>query len=619
MRMDVQGLRSLLLSGIVLTAPAFSWAVEVVPPAPPTASGIRLRTTETTAPATPAPPKKQVSLEPLAFNGVKIGVTTVADVAKAWGAPRQSNQQETIIQQTFVVEPFERLEATFYRGVILSATVVLREGLPLDDVAKRLEVSSFEAATLRDLNGTLVGRVYPERGVTLLYSAGADRKIAQIVLDALEAHPFVLRGEQYLNRKPSRALADADLAIQVDDQSEHAWRLRGEALLQLDQIEDALAAAQKATTFAGTHPASRLLESRCLARRGERTAATAKAQEALKLATDRPEWRARALCDLGDLLVLGTPQESQQALTTFQQAIQAAEPQLRNTIFETRRLAAEGMIAAHIGAANAVAHGAWQNKPLAVSRWLERAVQLSQDLYPEEPDRTVDWTFAIGVNATETAVHLNGQLDVRSWVDDCRTLAEQRLADVTDVGDRLAILRKLVLAYDNVAVSAQRRNDADAALKYAQQALAIWQQVVDQYGLTAADKELFGRLNFRLGSLHALLKSDHAQAVAWFDKARPNLELAVDKHISADPGALGETMVSMAVSYWTIGQQQLALDMTQSGLRWMERGVEIGSLDRGALAVPYGNLARMFQHTGDTQRAASYEELASKATGKTSK
>jgi hypothetical protein len=214
---------------------------------------------------------------------------------------------------------------------------------------------------------------------------------------------------------------------------------------------------------------------------------------------------------------------------------------------------------------------------------------------------------------------LNGQLDVRSWVDDCRTLAEQRLADVVDTRDRVAILRRLVIAYDNVAVSAQRRNDADAAIKYGQQALSIWQQVVEQDGLSPADMELFGRLNFRLGSLHALLKTDHEQGVIWFDKARPHLELTTDKHVSSDPGALGETMVSMAVSYWTVGQQQLALDMTQNGLRWMEHSVEIGSLDRAALAVPYGNLARMYQHTGDNQRAASFQELASKATGRTKK
>jgi hypothetical protein len=53
--------------------------------------------------------------------------------------------------------------------------------------------------------------------------------------------------------------------------------------------------------------------------------------------------------------------------------------------------------------------------------------------------------------------------------------------------------------------------------------------------------------------------------------------------------------------------------LTQQGLRLLEDSVEAGALSQTALAVPYGNLASMLNHQGDTVLAGRYAELASRS------
>ena len=59
----------------------------------------------------------------------------------------------------------------------------------------------------------------------------------------------------------------------------------------------------------------------------------------------------------------------------------------------------------------------------------------------------------------------------------------------------------------------------------------------------------------------------------------------------------------MGVSYWQLGNQTHALDLTQTGVGLVEAAVENGVLAKTTLAVPYGNLATMYQQMGEeTQR-----------------
>ena len=67
----------------------------------------------------------------------------------------------------------------------------------------------------------------------------------------------------------------------------------------------------------------------------------------------------------------------------------------------------------------------------------------------------------------------------------------------------------------------------------------------------------------------------------------------------------------MGVTYWQLGEQNRALELTQKR-REPGRGGGRGRHPRhdSTLGVPYGNLATMYQKMGENTNAAKYAELA---------
>src|SRR5690606_22176352 len=59
-----------------------------------------------------------------------------------------------------------------------------------------------------------------------------------------------------------------------------------------------------------------------------------------------------------------------------------------------------------------------------------------------------------------------------------------------------------------------------------------------------------GRLYYRIGSLHAVQRSDHKTAVSWYEKAVPLLDRPLPATSRDQQGRYGEWLVSMGISYW---------------------------------------------------------------------
>jgi len=78
-------------------------------------------------------------------------------------------------------------------------------------------------------------------------------------------------------------------------------------------------------------------------------------------------------------------------------------------------------------------------------------------------------------------------------------------------------------------------------------------------------------------------------------------------------GRLGESYVSMAISYWQVDRREDALELSRRGVDLMVTAVDGGQLEERALAVAYGNLATMYAEQGDEQRSRNYAEMASRA------
>jgi len=154
------------------------------------------------------------------------------------------------------------------------------------------------------------------------------------------------------------------------------------------------------------------------------------------------------------------------------------------------------------------------------------------------------------------------------------------------------------------------RGEHAKALEYGEKAVASLEAGIDASRADSDAAYLLGRLYFRLGAIHAIGKGDHSTAVTWFDKAVPVLKQAAGEAKAADSARLGETFVSMGVSYWESNQRDLAVSLTKQGVELMQQAVKDGVLQSASLQVPYGNLATMNRQLGNTDEASKYLQQA---------
>ena len=131
-----------------------------------------------------------------------------------------------------------------------------------------------------------------------------------------------------------------------------------------------------------------------------------------------------------------------------------------------------------------------------------------------------------------------------------------------------------------------------------------------------AAKYLAGRLFYYVGANYAVHHDAHQEAVRWYEQAQPYLAKDLPANATSDLGIHGERLISMGVSYWRASAQDEAVNLTQRGLEMMVLAKREGSMDESALAVPYGNLATMYEALEEPDRAsrmaARAEEIESR-------
>jgi len=559
-----------------------------------------------------APP---VAVEPASFKGVTPGQSTLAEVDQAWGAPKEVRKQGELLVQLYSVEPFDRVEASFYQGKVVSIVIRLQQSFPAKVVAEQLELATIRPVLVSNELGEILGQAYPERGVLFAFEPATQpgkpsMNVAQIVLEPITPEPFVLRAETYLESRPEVSLQDLDQALKLQADNARAHWLRARALGLLGRLDEAVKAMAEATRLEPDNAHYRVTQAQLLGQLGHFEEAVKQARQAVELSQHKPHVRARALCLLGDLLASGAKPDYKQAIEYHIQAVRAADPLTADPHPAVRLPAKEVMVDAHLGAGHDIAWGQWKDKEAAVTRWLERAEAFAEELIENEGG-SEELRFRVASRALAICVGMQGVLDPEPWAQKALETGKQLIDACSEPGLKVRYQADLGMAMYDALQVCQMRDEQQEALRYGEQAAEYLEAAQAQQALPNG-AYLLGRLYFRLGAIHAIGDQNHRAAITWFDKAVPLLSQPLPKEAAADLGRHGETFVSMGVSYWETGQREKAVELTQKGVALMEHAVAQGTLDEQALAIPYGNLAAMHRELGQPEAARRYQEMAAK-------
>ena len=152
---------------------------------------------------------------------------------------------------------------------------------------------------------------------------------------------------------------------------------------------------------------------------------------------------------------------------------------------------------------------------------------------------------------------------------------------------------------------AHQRGEAKQGLEYGQEAITRLQRGAQHREVTAADDYLIGRLFFQMGAVHAIHRQDHERAVEWYERALPVLVDSDGLLLNVDPRRYGDALVSMGVSYWEVGDQETAWELTRRGRQLIRNAIDQGRIAESAIDVAEDNLAVMRSAVGSDVRQAS--------------
>ena len=589
-------------------------------PNPPAASSRRTSPDKSSAPEkkTDSPPasdaKPAVDLAPRAasFQGITPGVTKADEVQTLLGKPAAKAGAKNEAQWTYKVGPFPKVEITLVADVVHAIVIHLQAPAAPADVARDLDLAVFEPVPVPDETGEILGQAYPERGILLAFAPGAaDRQVAHIALEQISAESFLLRAQHFAPPHVTRGLADLDVAQRINPHDPRPHRMRARLLASLGKQTEALAAAHEAVRLDPDNADYRLTQARRLADTGQFVRAIKDTRAIVDQPKLRPDLRAAAECQLGELLATGPSSDYAQAVEHHLAAIKTATTLAQDRHPGVRRAAKQILLAAHLGVAQEIAAGNWQRKPDVVAQWLLNADRIARDLVDNEgaPELV---RFAAQCQALAAAVALPPGLDFTSTANETIELGRRLIAQATDPLFKQQLEWELGEAHFAAMRVAQNIGKQDDALKLGGDAIALLESAAAGREATSAVNQLFGRAYFAVGAIHAVARNDHAEAVRWFDKALPRFAEQPAEAPLADLGEHGERLVSMGVSYWQADQREQGMKLTKQGAQLIQRAVKNGTASELALAVPYGNLASMHEELGNKDEAQSFQSLAAK-------
>jgi tetratricopeptide (TPR) repeat protein len=553
-----------------------------------------------------------VPLNPAMFQGVQPGRTTLEELTTLWGQPLETG--ETGERLRFQVEPFEQVDAIIRGGLVASLIIHLPQPTQPTKVIEQLSLAKLTCLELGGPAGKTIAHGYPERGITLGLDLESELPlVVRVVLEPISGEPFLMRVKSDRNHQWQQNLNDLQTAIWLNPQDDRAWWLQSELLSLQGQQRPAAASVTQALRLAPRSHLYMLTGARILSDVGEIEMPVSTAADILELPNVDPLLRSRAAGLLGDLTAGSPPFDYQKALDYHQQSIKLAVPMATSDRIDVRRAAKRLLFDAHLAVANDLARGRWKKKEVVVPQWLSRAEAIVEELLANDQGDPA-LLFEMNCRQLDALSWLDGKVDAAEAVQQTQAQAQKITQEATDELYRNHITWQLGKALVDAVDVHRARNEADQALQIGTIAEATLTPLAEAGWRGEETQYQLSRLYFLLGSVHAVQRKDHTAALKWFDKAADVLarpEPDIDLRRTA---RRGEWLVSMGVTYWQQNDKLRGLKLTELGAALVEGSHREQAVAQEKLAVPYGNLAFMYEDLGHEEKAKQYSELAAKVT-----
>jgi tetratricopeptide (TPR) repeat protein len=565
------------------------------------------------APPVAATPEETptLAIDPASFRGVDPGKTRFQEVEAGWGAGEAFTREDGAKGYFWKIEPFERVEVILDGDTVGSIRIKLAAPVAVAELASQLEIADLRTVSILDEQGVSIGEVFPERGVIFSVKPGTQSATA-VMLEPLDPESFVLRAEGEIDTSAAYAAADLQYAIEIDPKHLRATRLLLVLMCEQGRWQQALRLAEVAEQLDPVDVWTRLKLAGVLLAIDRPEDARAKVMAVRDDDNIQPLVAAQSERLLGRIALADRAPDYQKGVEHFAEAIRRATPLLAARSASVQKAAREVLLDSHLGTALAIAKGTWQQKSRVIPKWIARSEAIVNEFKATAEDRSA-LELQLCRGALAVAAGSSDSIEPLPWVKRLLEVRERMGEGMTDPWRRRQIDWEIGQGLSDALVAAQKRGDASDMLDNATLTAAYLDRGAEYRELTPVEKKNAGGLHFRIGILHSLQRGDHATAVSWFDKTIPLWEDNPAFARDGENGQLGESLVSMAISYWQVERRGDALKLSRRGVDLMVEAVDQKQLDERSLAVAYGNLSTMYAEQGDDEQSKNYAEMASRA------
>ncbi len=553
------------------------------------------------------------------FLGVSPGKSTLDEVAQKLGAPLKVSRIDGGVAHFYSIDEVNHIEIVFRNDLVDSIDVCFSEPYPVDQVREILaaELQNRKPVSIADESGDIKGLLFPEKGVTLVYSPSEESGIASNMVEKIRILPiaaesFVIRAKGYLEEAPSESKRDLKHALALSAEfPEVHWLLAQIAIAEGDGYS-ALEACEKAISQNPNSPQYHITLTKALMLLNRNEEAKMYLEEVLPLCENYQHQKALALTLLGDTYRTAPNVDCEKAYEYHKTALDLALRLQNHDNPSIQTLAREVVLNAQLGIILDIARGNWENKESAIEKWFLNTKDLLKDPVVTTKKRLLrDEAFRIARCGLAAQVMISDAANLEQKVQEM-LLASEELRNVADdpIIQRETQWETGTALFEAVQ-SFQRRKQYVAALKYGESTVDFMEQGIE--GRTGeADYYALARLYFRLGAIHAIGLKNHKAAIVWFDRTKPVFKDILRNIGPEESGRIGEMLVSMGVSYWETDQKEEAIRLSELGLAKIKAAVDRKHLESISLLIPYSNLATMYEKLDDSEKAAQYTRLAAR-------
>ncbi|MEE2685427.1 MAG: hypothetical protein VYB09_03890 [Planctomycetota bacterium] len=545
----------------------------------------------------------EITVQATSFSGLLPGASKIEQVQEEFGTPTSSLDQSGTLVQTYMVEPYDRVGVVLREGLLESIHLQLDGPVQLDEFCRQLELPSNEGVDFPMTDTRFLERLYPERGVSLLYrSVDGALLVDQVDIHRIRSRDFQRAAMQVEQDQYSRALKLIRISQKLNPEAAESFAVEARVAARAGQTALALNALTRVRRLDPDDNESRLLQARLWAQTSRRQMAIKQAREIRNNSQVNPLVRAQATLVLADLV--GEAGNVDASLQYYNEAIDRATMAAKETGGSERDAGILVLIRAHRSVAREIAHGDWkkEEKLEAIGRWLDVADQLAAQLQSRQ-------AAPLLLKLEGLASRLEIQLELKEEYDEtvvARQLAEhvELLSEQSsDVLTNKEVHWRIGQALFAAAQLARQRGAHEQAIVHGAAAYHHLETADSPRQDDLAGKALVGGVTFLVGSEQAVSLQNHEEAVLWYERALPYVGQPGMEKTWTTQGWHGERLVSMGLSFWKTGDRKRGLELTEQGIDWIEKAVEEDQFLRRYLAVPYGNAAVMYRALGQEDQA----------------